>query len=116
MEEADSLLGYLIKKTNGCNSDSESLKSFSTTDTDDKLISVDTIDSANENGPIGSKHPKDDTTVIEELRTLNEQLHKLVYRLVTQLDASVREVDLLKERIKILESERHKSMTNLTFL
>lgn len=109
MEEADSLLGYLIKKTNGCNSDSESLKSFSTTDTDDKLVTVDAIDSANDNAPIGSKHPKDDSTVIEELRTLNDQLHALVYRLVTQLDASTREVDVLKERVKQLENERHKS-------
>lgn len=108
MEEADSLLGLLIKKGSNMNSDSESIKSFSTTDTDDKPISIDTLDSSNSNIPIGSKHPKDQNTVIEELKVLNEQLHSLVYRLVTQLDASVKENNILKERIKQLENEKIK--------
>lgn len=108
MEEADSLLGLLIKKGSNMNSDSESIKSFSTTDTDDKPISIDTLDSSNSNVPIGTKHPKDQNTVIEELKTLNEQLHSLVYRLVTQLDASVKENNALTDRIKQLENERNK--------
>ncbi|KAF5270307.1 hypothetical protein FQR65_LT05495 [Abscondita terminalis] len=108
MEEADSLLNLLIKKGSGANSDSESLKSFST-DTDERLLSIDTIDSSNSNAIIGSKHPKDDSIVIEELRILNGQLHALVYKLVTQLDASTREVDMLKERIHQLEGEKVKA-------
>lgn len=108
MEEADSLLGLLMKKGSNMNSDSESIKSFSTTDTDDKPISIDTLDSSNSNCPIGTKHPKDQNTVIEELKVLNEQLHLLVYRLVTQLDASAKENNLLKERIKQLENDKLK--------
>lgn len=111
MEEADSLLVYLIKKRNGANSDSESLKSFSTTDTDDKPI--DAVDAGNYIAPVGTKHPKDDSIVIEELKTLNSQLHKLVYKLVTQLDASAREVEGLKDRIKQLESEKQKGLSDL---
>lgn len=107
MEEADSLLNLLVKKNNGGNSDSESLKSFST-DTDERLLSIDTIDSSNSNAVVGSKHPKDDSIVIEELRILNGQLHALVYKLVTQLDASTREVDMLKEHVRQLESEKIK--------
>lgn len=108
MEEADSLLNLLVKKSSCANSDSESLKSFSTTDTDDRLVSIDTIDSSNSNAVVGTKHAKDENTVIEELKILNEQLHSLVYRLVTQLDASMREADVLKERIHQLESEKLK--------
>ena len=106
MEEADYLLDSLIKGGIRGNSDSESLKSFSTTDTDDKIASIENL----ENGGIvvGNKHPKSDSTVIEELRTLNDQLRSLVYRLVMQLDASKREVDTLKERIKQLETEKGK--------
>lgn len=104
MEETDSLLGLLVKKS-ATNSDSESLKSFSTTDTDDR-VSVDIIDCPNASALLGSKHPKDDTVVIEELRILNTQLHDLVYQLVTQLDARVKEVDCLKETIKHLESNK----------
>ncbi|KAF5269344.1 hypothetical protein FQA39_LY08736 [Lamprigera yunnana] len=107
MEEADSLLNLLIKRGSGANSDSESLRSFST-DTDERLLSIDTIDSSNSNALVCTKHPKDDSVVIEELRILNGQLHALVYKLVTQLDASTREVDMLKERIHQLESEKVK--------
>lgn len=110
MEETDSLLGLLFKKGSATNSDSESLKSFSTTDTDDRGVSIDVIDSAEASSLLGSKHPKDDSTVIEELRILNGQLHSLVNQLVTQLDARVKEVDRLKETIKHLESDKSKGI------
>lgn len=106
MEETDSLLGLLVKKGSAANSDSESLKSFSTTDTDDRGLDI--IDCPNTVALLGSKHPKDDTTVIEELRILNGQLHTLVYQLVTQLDARTKEVDKLQETISRLESEKGK--------
>lgn len=108
MEETDSLLGLLVKKSSATNSDSESLKSFSTTDTDDRGLSIDIIDCSNSAALLGSKHPKDDTTVIEELRILNGQLHTLVYQLVTQLDARGKEVDRLQETIRKLENEKGK--------
>ncbi|XP_022919788.1 nuclear receptor-binding factor 2-like [Onthophagus taurus] len=82
MDMADSLLGTLLDNR-GTSSDS---------------------DVANDVDVIGSKRPKDETEVIEELRTLNEQLHTLVYKLVTQLDASKQEVSLLRDRVKQLEN------------
>lgn len=106
MEETDSLLGLLVKKGSATNSDSESLKSFSTTDTDDKGLSIDIIDCPNSATLLGSKHPKDDTIVIEELRILNSQLHSLVYQLVTQLDARGKEIERLQEIINKLRSEK----------
>lgn len=110
MEEADSLLEILIKRGT---SDSDSVKSdLSSADTDDRVVTFDTVDgeSSSSNPAItGSKRPKDDHTVIEELRTLNQQLHSLVYQLVTQLDASSREADALRARVKYLENERLKS-------
>lgn len=109
MEEADSLLEILIKRGT---SDSDSIKSdISSADTDDRVVTFDTVDgeSTSSNQAMGSKRPKDDHTVIEELRTLNQQLHSLVYQLVTQLDASSREADALRARVKYLESERLKS-------
>lgn len=113
MEEADSLLEILIKRGT---SDSDSIKSdLSSADTDDRVVTFDTVDgeSSSSNQQItGSKRPKDDHTVIEELRTLNQQLHTLVYQLVTQLDASSREADALRARVKYLENERLKSGNN----
>lgn len=108
MEEADSLLNVLLKKGSAGNSDSESLKSYSTSDTDERLVAIEALDCTNSNPIIGSKHPKDDSTVIEELKIVNEQLHALVYQLVNQLDASTREVDALQERVKQLENEKAK--------
>lgn len=114
MEETDSLLGLLVKKGgSAANSDSESLKSFSTTDTDDRGLTLDIIDCPTTDAVLGSKHPKDDTTVIEELRILNGQLHTLVYQLVTQLDARVKEVDRLQERIRTLESDKGKGTARI---
>lgn len=110
MEETDSLLGLLVKKNSATSSDNESIRSFSTTDTDERALSIDIIDCPNSAALLGSKHPKDESTVIEELRILNGQLHSLVYQLVNQLDARVKEVDKLKETIKQLESERDKGI------
>lgn len=46
---------------------------------------------------------KDDSTVIEELRTLNHQLHILIFQLVSQLDEVNHESETLRERVKHLE-------------
>lgn len=108
MEETDSLLGLLVKKNSAASSDNESVRSFSTTDTDERALCIDIIDCPNSAALLGSKHPKDESTVIEELRILNGQLHSLVYQLVNQLDARVKEVDKLKETIKELEGEKGK--------
>ncbi|KAL6952778.1 hypothetical protein U1Q18_049515 [Sarracenia purpurea var. burkii] len=50
------------------------------------------------------KHPKSDSTVIEELHTLNNKLRELISQLLSQLDESQKEVASLKEKLKYYES------------
>ncbi|XP_065212580.1 nuclear receptor-binding factor 2-like [Planococcus citri] len=50
------------------------------------------------------KHPKNDSTVIEELHTLNNKLRELISQLLSQLDESQKEVASLKEKLKYYES------------
>lgn len=52
----------------------------------------------------GIKHPKNDSTVIEELHTLNNKLRELISQLLTQLDESQKEATSLKEKLKYYES------------
>ena len=54
---------------------------------------------------VGSKHPKEDRVVIEELHTLNHQLRSLVNALMIQLDESERENKALRLRISELENK-----------
>lgn len=44
--------------------------------------------------------------VIEELRTLNHQLHILVYALVSQMDDCNRETDALREQVLYLQNKK----------
>lgn len=46
---------------------------------------------------------KDESMVIEELRTLNHQLHIFVFQLVSQLDEVNQESETLRDKIKTLE-------------
>jgi hypothetical protein len=95
MEEADSLLEILNRRGS---EHSDSLKSIDS----DNLI--DGTNASSTTIPISAfKKPKDDATVIEELKTLNHQLQMLVFQLVNKLDESVHEADALKDRIKTLE-------------
>ncbi|XP_050304020.1 uncharacterized protein LOC126741578 isoform X2 [Anthonomus grandis grandis] len=55
---------------------------------------------------IGNKHPKNESTVIEELKELSGQLRESVQGLLTQLDDRNKEIEQLKEQIKDLELER----------
>lgn len=52
-----------------------------------------------------AKHPKDDKTVMEELRTVNAQLRSLVTKLLHQLDSSRREIESLRSRLKLYEGQ-----------
>ncbi|KAL1122704.1 hypothetical protein AAG570_003031, partial [Ranatra chinensis] len=79
MEEADSLLGMLTARGNG--------------DENTKLV--------------GTKHPKDDGTVMEELRTVNCQLRTLVNQLLAQLDAATSEAESLRTRLRVYEPNDH---------
>lgn len=86
MEEADSLLGMLVMR------DDELLETEGSTKSESEVI-------------IGKKIPKDDCTVIEELRTLNTQLRSLITQLLSQLDASERQVETLRARLKVYEDD-----------
>lgn len=64
---------------------------------------------------ISSDPTKDDTTSlkskesIEDLKSLNQQLHILIYNLVTHIDEAVLENTFLKTKISALESPQDKS-------
>lgn len=53
---------------------------------------------------IGTKHPKSDTVVIEELHTLNVQLRNLVSQLLAELNNAQRDVKTLHEKLNYYES------------
>ncbi|XP_044743246.1 nuclear receptor-binding factor 2-like [Chrysoperla carnea] len=103
MNQADSLLGLLIQK----DTDNESNQSVDNDEIDNCSNTSTTL-----TNNVGTKRPKGDDTVIEELRTLNTQLHSLVSQLITQLEISNKEVELLREKIRILEDEKAKSKSN----
>jgi hypothetical protein len=106
MEEADSLLEQLVHHGGGHDGDEmENVKSDNTVGAcgGGDAVKVNAIKSGKLEG---SKWPKDDRTVIEELRTLNHQLRSLVVQLLTQLDASSKEAEMLRERVRFLEGER----------
>ncbi|XP_075222591.1 nuclear receptor-binding factor 2-like isoform X1 [Lycorma delicatula] len=89
MEEADSLLDQLGPAK---------------IDTGD--ISSETPPASPSSPPLqGVKRPKDDQMVIEELHTLNMQLRTLIAQLLTQLDASERQVEMLRARLRKYEPE-----------
>ncbi|XP_021921308.1 uncharacterized protein LOC110830552 isoform X2 [Zootermopsis nevadensis] len=105
MEEADSLLERLVCRGESDGYDLESVKSDNVGGAcAEDTVKVDTFQPGKLDG---RKWPKDDRTVIEELRTLNNQLRSLVIQLQTQLDASCKEVEILRERVRFLEGERH---------
>lgn len=80
MEEADSLLGMLMPK--------------------------ETVPEADLSTPqSGHKRPIDDRTVIEELHTLNTQLRAFISQLLAQLEASEKQVEALKARLRAYEED-----------
>lgn len=59
---------------------------------------------------VGNKHPKDESQMIEELKLLSGQLKSTVECLLAELDDRNREIEKLKERITVLESEKEKGI------
>lgn len=101
MEETDSLLEVLNRR----GSDTDSLKSMDS--------EVEESKPSSETSSLGIKKPKDDTVVIEELRTLNHQLHIMVFQLVTKLDESIQEADSLRDKVIFFEKEKNESQPRL---
>ncbi|KAL1513216.1 hypothetical protein ABEB36_002652 [Hypothenemus hampei] len=54
----------------------------------------------------GSKHPKDDSTIIEELKELSSQLRESVQGLLIQLDDRNKEIEQLRNQVKELETQK----------
>lgn len=52
------------------------------------------------------KKTKSNSSIIDEMHTLNHQLHILVYNLASRVDDSSHEVEVLRDRVKSLEKER----------
>jgi len=102
MKEHDSLLQVLLEKQE-CQSPS------GTTDKDQFNGSVSASSSSsslNASYQTGSRRPKGDKTIIEELKTSNEQLRQLINQLVSQLETLQLENQLLAKEIAILKSEQ----------
>jgi len=100
MEEAISLIEQLVCRDGD---ELESVKRDNEACGED-TIKVNAVKSAKLEG---SKWPIDDRTVIEELQTVNHQLRSLVVQLLTQLEASCKEIEMLRERVQFLEGEHH---------
>ncbi|GLG95586.1 hypothetical protein R5R35_002113 [Gryllus longicercus] len=96
IEVADSLLDMLIHH----GGESESIE---TKKEEDELEETSKPDTCN---VVGSKQPKDEHVVIEELRTLNQQLRSFVMQLIEQLEVKENENARLKERVRTLEAEK----------
>ncbi|KAJ8983218.1 hypothetical protein NQ317_016439 [Molorchus minor] len=99
----DSLIDYLGKwGKRGAGSDNDSLKSYSTSDTEEKIEKDGMLH------VVGNKHPKDESQIIEELKMLSGQLRGTVQCLLVELDDRNKEIDKLKARIKLLERKKNK--------
>lgn len=102
LEESDVLLDAL-NKSRRPSSDSDSGRSIDAAMDESKTVSIE--NSAEVKLGIAKK-AKDETAIIDELHTLNHQLHILVYTLISRLDESSQESEGLREKIKSIEKER----------
>lgn len=59
------------------------------------------------------RRTKPESSIIENMHDLNHQLHILVYNLVTRLDESSHELELLRDRVKSIEKERNQRKTSI---
>lgn len=94
MEEADSLLDLLI---------------VNKTDIPNQLTAVSSASSK----PAGSKLPKTDKNVIEELHTINIQLKKLIKQLMNELSEKDRQIAGLKTRLKFYEGSNFSTPSDI---
>lgn len=70
------------------------------------------VEYTNENSA-ETKSKKSDNSLIDDLHTLNHQLHILVYNMVTRCDQSQHELETMRERIKSLEKDRNLRKSSL---
>lgn len=105
LEESDILLDALGngRKLSGGSRDSDSVKSAEAVMEQSETATIENICEVKMNI---AKKAKDETTVIDELHTLNHQLHILIYSMVSRLDECSQESESLRERIRSIEKEK----------
>lgn len=97
LEESDALVESLSGK---CSPSRTSLENDSGT--------LEGIKASIENSSdVKLKRTKSDNSIIDDMHTLNHQLHILVYNLVTRMDESSHELEVLRDRVKSMEKERN---------
>ncbi|CAG2101654.1 unnamed protein product [Medioppia subpectinata] len=99
MSEHDSLLHILIERRSDIEAE---VKPSVVTGAEPLSSSNSSADSMYKSG---SKKPKTDKTVIEELQTVNEKLKQLVFQLAEELDACQREIRDLRAQNMVLKAE-----------
>lgn len=102
LEDSDCLLETLSKRdlsTAGEKSDASGNMIES------KTVSIENVNEIKLD--INKKSSKDEKVVVDELHTLNHQLHILVYSLISRMDETNQEAESLRERVKLLEKERN---------
>lgn len=113
IEEHDSLLNFLIER-NESSSETEKNKTIGSHVRTQEEIASHGSSALNLSYTNGSKVPKNDRTVIEELKTNNDQLRQLVHQLVGELEKL--QVENHQLRIDLIGSQAEKMMSNVSAL
>lgn len=90
LEESDTLLDLLVGKRSSSDTQHNALIGGSDSVSDNTNVNKPTV-------------TKSEDTIIEDMHTLNHQLHILVFNLVNRIDDSTHELDDLRDQIKALE-------------
>lgn len=98
LEESDSLLDLLSGKR------TVARKSV---DNDSNALADGTDASAENTNATKPKNTKSDSSIVDDMHSLNHQLHILVFNLVTRIDESSHELEVLRDRIKLLEKNEN---------
>lgn len=101
LEDSDCLLETLSKRNlSGSDGKSDASRNM----VESKTVSIENVDEIKLD--IGKKS-KDENAILDELHTLNHQLHILVYSLISRMDETNQDAEALRERAKMLEKERN---------
>lgn len=108
LEESDTLLETLSGKCSpGQQNHRATLDNVNRIGGVDDNNTVNKIQIADNSNDVKLPRTKSDCSIIDEMHTLNHQLHILVYNLVTRMDESSHELEVLRDRVKSIEKERN---------
>lgn len=100
LEESDILLEQL-------NSGGKRSPGRLSLDSDNSTIDASKTSNDSSNEKLKKIKSDGSTTIIDDMHTLNHQLHILVYNLITRIDESTHELDVMRDRVKSLEKDRN---------